>query len=154
MVTWDLFQELDRMRRDLDRLFDDSGARHWAFPFSRFSFLPGRASRAYPLFNLSEDRDNYHVEALAPGIEPESLQVSVVRNQLTVSGEKNHGLEKVETENVHRNERAGGKFVRVVELPAAVEESKVKAQYRDGILTITLPKVEAAKPKQIEVKVA
>jgi len=154
MTTWDLFREFDRMQRDLDRLFEENGSRRRVFPFSRFSFLPGRAARAYPLFNVTEDADHWYVEALAPGVDPASLQVSVVRNQLSVSGEKNHSLETVEAERIHRNERAAGRFVRTIELPFAVEDGKVRAEYRDGILKITLPKAACAKPKQIEVKVA
>jgi HSP20 family protein len=118
----------------------------------RTAFLPGTAARRYPLVNLSEDADNLYVEALAPGVDPKSLDLSVVQGRLTIHGEK-PGLEQVTAEAYHRNERAAGRFQRVIELPVAVDADRVKADYKDGLLLITLPKSEAAKPKQITVNV-
>ncbi len=63
-------------------------------PFCRFAFLPGRAARWYPQMNISEDADHFYVEPLAPGLTPDSLKVSVARNQLTISGEKPYSTEK------------------------------------------------------------
>jgi len=151
--TWDPFRELDQMRREIDRVFDSyvSGPR-WSQPFSRFSFLPGRAARAYPLMNVSEDADAVYIDALAPGIDPQSLQVQVVRGQLQVSGEKPLARD-IKTEAYHRSERAAGKFVRTINLTTPIDEGKVKAEYRNGLLHITLAKAEAAKPRQITVNV-
>ncbi|MCL5271625.1 MAG: Hsp20/alpha crystallin family protein [bacterium] len=151
--TWDPFRELDALRREIDRSlgFGDGG---WRFPFSRFSFLPGRAARGYPLLNLSEDGDNFYVEALAPGIDLATLKVAVVRDQLQISGAKHEAGRDAKPEAFHRNERAAGRFVRTIALPAEVDEAKVKAEYNNGLLTITLPKHERAKPRQITVNVA
>ena len=79
---------------------------------------------------------------------------TVLRNQLTISGEKPAESGEVKAENFHRSERASGRFVRTFTLPTEVDDKKVSAEYRSGILTITLPKAEAAKPKKITVSVA
>jgi HSP20 family protein len=150
--TWDPFRELDALRRELDRKLNLTNG-GWHFPFTRFSFLPGRAARAYPLINLSEDENNYYLEALAPGIDPKSLKVSVVGDQLTISGEKPATGKDVPAEAYHRCERAAGRFVRSLTLPGEIDENKVKAEYQNGMLQITLAKHEQAKPRQISVKV-
>jgi len=147
------FREMERLRRKIDRAFEGVGIGRWDFPFSRISFLPGRAAREYPLLNIAEDGGLLRVEALAPGVEPMSLNVSVTGSQLSISGEK-LPTEGAAPEAFHRNERGAGRFVRVVELPVDVDESKVKAEYKNGILAITLPKAASAKPRQISVNVS
>jgi len=151
MAYWDSFHELDELRREMDRIFDNYGT--WRFPFSRISFLPGKAARNYPLINIHEDKDAFYVEALAPGVNPETLDVSVAGNILTVAGEKNMSGHDVKAEAYHRNERAAGKFTRMVELPHEVDDTGIKADYTNGLLLVTLPKAEKAKPKQITVNV-
>lgn len=148
-ATWDLFREMESLRREVQRAFEQSG-RNWRRP----AFLPGTAARAYPLMNVGEDKDNLYVEALAPGIDPASLDISVVRDTLTVTGEKQAISADVKPEAFHRNERGVGKFTRALTLPIEVDGDNVSAQYKDGLLLITLPKSEAAKPKHIIVKVA
>ncbi|HWP58954.1 MAG TPA: Hsp20/alpha crystallin family protein [Candidatus Acidoferrales bacterium] len=151
-MAWDPFEDMEALRREIDRAFEEFGFR--TEPFSRVAFLPARGPRRYPLINLHEDRDNLYVEALAPGVDPNSLNLTVVRNNLTLSGEKRHAPQEVKPEAYHRSERAAGKFVRTVELPVEVDESRVSAEYQNGLLVITLPKAEKAKPKQISVRVA
>jgi HSP20 family protein len=152
MAEWNPWQGLDVLRRDIDRAFEDFGFR--TEPFSRAAFLPGRAARRYPLVNLHEDQDNVYIEALAPGVDPASLSLSVLRNVLTISGEKRRVPGDIKPEAFHRSERATGKFVRNIELPVEVDENKVKADYENGLLMVTLPKAEQAKPRQISVQVA
>ncbi|MCX6358977.1 MAG: Hsp20/alpha crystallin family protein [Armatimonadetes bacterium] len=150
MATWYPFRDVDAIRREIDRVFAglEPGRSGWA----RGAFLPGRSARAYPLTNLAEDADNVYVHALAPGIDPEALDITVLRNTLTISGAK-LGPEGVKAEQFHRNERAAGRFVRTVELPVEVQADQVSAAYTDGVLSITLPKAEIAKPRQIQVAV-
>jgi len=145
---------METLRHEIDRAFEHFGLRDWNFPFTRFSFLPGRAARAYPLLNISEDGQKVYVDALAPGLVPESLKVTVVRGQLTIAGEKSGPGKEIKPESYHRSERAEGKFMRTFSLSTDVDEAKVTAEYKNGLLTITLPKAEAAKAKQIPVRVA
>ncbi len=149
--TWRPWEMMEEMRREMDRVF--RGMANGNSAFSSVSFLPGRAARAYPLVNLSEDKDNVYVEALAPGLAPDSLKVMVVGDQLQISGEK-QGPGQVKPEAYHRSERAAGRFVRTLTLPVEVEDGKVSAGYKNGILEIVLPKTEKARPKEITVKVA
>jgi len=146
-------RELDAVRREIERGFENFGPKLPGWPFSRAAFLPGRGVRAYPLTNVAEDKDNVYVEALAPGVKPETFEVSVVGDQLTIAGVKNALPDNVKPEAFHRTERASGKFIRTIALPAEVDPDKVSASYKDGLLLVTLPKAEIAKPKQIAVKI-
>jgi len=142
------------MRGEIDRILGEDRLPAWTFPFSRVSFLPGRAARAYPLLNLSEDRDNIYVDALAPGVKPDTLKVSVTGDQLIIAGEKSPLPQDIRPEAIHRGERSAGEFVRAFSIPADVDSNEVEASYKNGLLRIVLPKTEAAKPKQIPVKVS
>lgn len=152
MATWDAWTELESLRREIDRAFDGMGASGWSRP-GRVAFLPGQGARQYPLVNLHEDESNVYVEALAPGVDPKSLELSVAGDSLTLKGEK-PGLAQVAAEAYHRNERAAGRFVRSIDLPAEVNREGIKASYRNGLLVVTLPKSEAAKPRQIPINMA
>ncbi len=149
---WEPLQGLESLRREMDRLMEqfDSPRRRTA----RSAFLPGVAARAYPLVNLSEDKDNIYVEALAPGMNPDSIEVSVLRDQLRIAGEKTPINPDVKAEAFHRSERGAGRFTRVIGLPTEVDGDKVKAEYKNGLLLLTLPKHAEAKPKQITVEVS
>lgn len=150
MPTYDPFREMEALRREFDRAF--SSAQSNSGESFATAFLPGRAARAYPLLNLSEDKDNLYVQALAPGLDPQTLNVTMQRNSLTITGEK-LAPQGVNPETYHRSERAGGKFARSIELPVEVDSDRIQARYQDGLLAITLPKSEAARPRQIAVAV-
>ena len=105
-----------------------------------------------PALDIHEDKDNFIVRAELPGMKREEIDVSLHDGALSISGERKVE-QKFEEAEVYRTERFFGKFQRTVSLPAAVAADKVKAQYKDGVLTITLPKTEEAKPKQIDVNV-
>ncbi len=145
------FAELEAFRRELGRTFDtfwaDRVPRSW-----RVAFLPGQGARQYPLVNLSEDEGHVYVEALAPGVDPKTLDLSVMQDTLTIKGEK-PGLAQVTAEAYHRNERAAGRFARTIELPVQVDAEKIQASYKNGLLLVTLPKSPKAKPRQIAVNV-
>ncbi len=151
MYAWNTFRELDRLRDELDHVFERQFGRI-GDSRNRAAFLPGYSARRYPMVNLYEDNEHFIVEALAPGIDPQKLNVTVIGNVLTFSGEKSPINGGVKPEAFHRNERAAGKFVRSVELPMEVDADKVEAEYRHGILTVTLPKTEKARPRTITVK--
>lgn len=150
---WDPIQELEQLRREMDDLFRVFSEDVFDIPSFRFSFLPGVSARTYPLINIAEDKDYVYVEALAPGIDPETMEVSVLNNTVRIAGEK-PAIKDVKPEAFHRNERGAGKFIRTVSLPVEVDADKVKAEYKNGILLLTLPKAESAKPKQISISVS
>ena len=152
MAQWNPFEDLEGLRREVDRAFNEFGLGEG--PLNRVAFLPGRGPRHYPLINLLEDKDNLYIEALTPGVDPASLNLTVVQNRLTLSGEKSRIPGEIKAEAFHRSERASGKFVRAIELPVEVNEANIQAEYKNGLLAVTLPKAEKAKPKQINVKVA
>jgi len=147
---WNPFAEMDALRREIDRVFQGYLPGGSWRPAS--AFLPGTSARSYPLMNVSETPEEYVVEALAPGLDPETLEVTVKGNVLTLSGEKKE-LEGVAPEQYHRSERSTGKFVRTLTLDADVNEKKVGASYVNVMLVVTLPKAESAKPKKIAVSV-
>lgn len=153
MAEWNPWTQMEQMRRELDRAFDNF-ARGGREPFSQVAFLPGRAARQYPMVNVHDSGDTIKVEALAPGLDPESLEVSVMRNTLRITGEKRRLIADIQPEAFHRRERATGKFVRTIELPTEIDEAKVSADYTNGLLVIALPKAEQVKPKQISVSVS
>jgi HSP20 family protein len=151
MAEWNPFADMESLRREIDRAFEGFGLGQ--APSRRVAFLPGREPRQYPLINLLEDKDNFYVEALTPGVDPQSMNVTAARNRLTLSGEKSGGGD-IKPEAFHRNERASGKFVRTIDLPVEIDEARIEAEYKNGLMVVTLPKAEIAKPKQISVKVA
>ena len=116
MVEWNPWQEIQRLRHDIDRAFEqvewrNGGRNGRTFPTA---FLPGHAARAYPLVNVSEDTNALYVTALAPGLDPTAIQLTVQDNRLTMAGEKPRVAAEVQPEAFHRSERAAGKFVRTV----------------------------------------
>ena len=146
--TLDPWRQMEALQREMERTI---GANQQGNS-PNVAFLPGRSARAYPLMNMAEDADGYTIEALAPGVNPDSIQITVVRNALTVAGEK-VAPEGVQREQFHRTERAAGRFVRNIELPTDVDPERVEARYANGLLVLKLPKTEAAKPRQIKVNV-
>lgn len=152
MAQWNPFEEMETLRREIDRAFEGFGSKQSGLP--QVAFLPGAGPRRYPLVNLLEEKDNIYIEALTPGVDPQSLNITVLDNRLTLTGEKSRIPTEVKPEAFHRSERASGKFVRTIELPVAVNEAEIQAEYKNGILIVILPKAEKAKPKQIDVKIA
>jgi len=137
--TWSPFGELRSLQREMNRLFDgyDGGA-----TVSRF-----------PALNVWGNSDRVVVMAELPGLDPKDLDLSVVNNQLTIKGDRKSD-KPAEDAVCHRSERDYGKFVRTVRLPFAVENDKVEAKYENGVLTVSMPRHEATKPKRIEIKMS
>lgn len=138
--AWD---EMERMKRQMALLVDRlSGGQ-----------LSEQFAGVFPLANVTEDNNNFYLRAELPGLTPEQLQISVTGDSISISGER-----KIETrgDNVkyHRKERESGKFNRVINIPGQIDPGKVGAYCANGILTITLPKAESTKPRQITVKEA
>ena len=105
-----------------------------------------------PPVDIEEQEKVYHVAVELPGVKKSNVKVNIEDNVLTVSGEKNSS-DKVKDENYHRVERSYGKFRRCFRLPELVDQNKIAAEFKDGILNIDIPKLEEALPKEIEIKV-
>ena len=144
-LTWPTFGRLTSLREEIDRLFEE--------PLAELARGSRLLSGWTPALDIFEDKDNLFVKAELPGMKREEIQVSLHDGSLSISGERKSET-KHEDAEVYRSERFVGRFQRTVTLPAPVSGDKVKAQYKDGILTITLPKTEESKPKQIEVSVS
>jgi HSP20 family protein len=144
--VWSPFRHLSLLRNEIDRLFDSPLD---ALTSNSQQFLNGWL----PTIDLYEDRDHLVLKAELPGMKKEDIDISLHGEVLTVSGERKEEetFDKAET---YRAERFLGRFQRTLTLPVRVDASKVQASYKDGILTVTLPKAEEAKPKQIEVKIS
>jgi HSP20 family protein len=110
------------------------------------------ASSWSPSVDITEKEDSYTVKVELPGVSKDDVKITMQENVLTIGGEKKQEKEAKES-NLHRIERSYGKFQRSFSLPSAVRGDKIEAEYKDGILTVMLPKSEASKPKQIDVKV-
>jgi HSP20 family protein len=123
--------------------------------FDRFFDLRGDGFEAAgtwaPKLDLSETKDAYMIKAEIPGVEQKDLSVSLQDQTLTIKGEK-HKEKEEKDEKYHRIERSWGEFTRSIMLPGAAETEKVDATFKNGVLTITLPKTQAAKGTTIPVK--
>jgi HSP20 family protein len=137
---------MEGLRREIDDAFKGFGVGRLLEP----SFLPGIGMARFPQVNLSQDQDHLYAEIVVPGVSAKDLELSVMRDVLTITGERKD--EKAAGRTWHRRERGSGKFMRTIDLPSEIDASKVEAQYRDGLLLVTLPIVEEAKPKKISVK--
>jgi HSP20 family protein len=142
---WTGFGRLSSLRDEIDRLFEA--------PLAALTAPAQLLSGWTPALDVFENKDNLVVKAELPGMKKEDIEVSFQDGALSISGERK-GQENYEEAEVYRSERFVGRFQRTVSLPTAVNGDKIKAQYNDGVLTITLPKTEEAKPKQINVNVS
>ncbi len=150
MATWDLFKEMDNLRRDIDEAFRGAGYNR---PFGPTFLSSPVTTRRFPLVNFSEDEGNVYREALLPGVDPKAIDLSVLRNTVTINGERKPFAEK-EGQIVHRSELGSGKFSRTVEVPVDIDPDRISAHCKDGIMLITLAKAEHAKAKKIEIKLS
>ncbi len=149
MASWDVFRELDNLRREIDEAFRGAGSHR---PLES-TFLSPVTTRRFPLVNFSEDEGHVYIEALIPGVEPKEIDLTVLRNTVTISGERKPFVEQ-KGQIVHRTELGSGKFSRTLELPVDIDPNNIDAQCKDGIMQITLAKAEHAKPKRIEIKLS
>jgi len=138
----DALAELDDLRREMDRLFDD------AFGRRRF----GRRA-AFPPVKIWLSPEDVVVTAEVPGIKQEDLDIAVKDNLLTLTGRR-EPEELAEEETYHRQERGHGQFSRTLTLPYRVDADQVEASYKNGVLRITLPRAQEDKPRKIAVKSA
>jgi HSP20 family protein len=143
--SWRTFTPLSNLREEIDRLFEA--------PLAELARSSQLLSGWNPALDVHEDKDNLYVKVELPGLKKEDISLSLHDGSLSISGERKSENKHEEAE-VYRAERFFGRFQRTVSLPTPVAADKVKAQYQDGILTVTLPKTEEAKPKHIDVNVS
>ena len=143
LPTWNVrssFNELERIRQQMDNFFSGVPERG----------TPSLHAGVFPSINLTEGKDHYYIRAELPGISADELDIQATGNNLSVSGER-----KIETEkdNVryHRKEREAGKFSRAISLPGDIDPDGVIASLTNGILKVSVPKAEKAKPKRITI---
>ncbi len=148
MVRWEPFHNLVTIQDRMNRIFDDafrgqrgSAEDDWA--------LGGNWAPAVDIF---EQGDNIVLKAELPGIDAKDVDIRVENNVLTLRGERRFETD-VKRESCHRVERAYGTFSRSFTLPNVVDTEKIKADYKDGVLQVTLPQKEEAKPKQISIAI-
>ncbi|MFZ5808314.1 MAG: Hsp20/alpha crystallin family protein [Chloroflexota bacterium] len=133
-----MWQEMERLQREMNRVFNQ------VYP-ARFQPAP-----SFPAVNLWVNEEGLIVTSEVPGIKPEDIDISIVNEMLTISGERNP--EEIQGEaRYHRRERGCGKFARSIQLPFAVDANKVEASFSNGVLQISLPRKEEEKPKKIKV---
>ncbi|MGV8074112.1 MAG: Hsp20/alpha crystallin family protein [Syntrophobacteraceae bacterium] len=136
------WQEIIKMKSDMERLFSGvtaSGVTRYSDP----------TSGVFPALNVLEDGDKILIEAELPGIKPEDLDISVMGNTVTLMGERKP--DGAESAGYHRKERQSGKFHKALTLPYEIDPEKVEAHCQDGVLSLTLPKAEHAKPIKIQI---
>jgi HSP20 family protein len=137
------FAPLMRLQDEMNQLFENF-----------FDDMPAQRglSAGYPGVNLWEDGDNAYVEAELPGFGMEDVEVLVTGNELTINGERK--IADQTNASYHRRERGRGRFSRTMTLPWEIDADKVQAKLVDGVLTVTLPKAESAKPKKVKLLTA
>ena len=145
LSTWSHLDQLFNLRDEIHRLFDPrfTDGQHTTEFFDGWT----------PAIDLYEDKENLFVKVELPGLKKDEIEVSMHDGTLSISGERKSATED-SSRQTFRSERFFGRFHRTVALPKPVAVDKIKAAYKDGILTVTLPKTEEAKPKQIEVSVS
>ncbi len=132
------------LMREMEALFRDFGER---------SSL--RDHRLFPAVNVTHDADAFYLRAELPGMDPEALDLSVDHNKVTLRGGREIPVEEAgegAEVSFHRRERRAGTFARTVTLPSDIDAERVEATYRNGVLTVTVPKAPEAKPRRIAVQ--
>jgi HSP20 family protein len=137
----DVFAELDRLQRDIQQAFEFSPS------------IRGLGRGGYPALNVGGTQQSVEVYAFAPGLDPAKIEVNLERGVLTISGEREQSLRNGDDKSsVHINERFTGRFRRVLSLPDDIDPAKVDADYRDGVLHISIARRESAMPRRIEIQ--
>ena len=145
LSTWPALDRWADLRDEINSLFDLPRAGDFARQAQLFSGWT-------PALDLYQNNDNVVAVVELPGMRKEDIDISLHDGMLTIAGERQ--TSSSEGENAERTERFSGKFRRSITLPSRVDADKVNASYKDGVLTVTLPKAEEAKPKKVEVTIA
>ena len=147
IVRWDPFRELEEMSDRLNRVFGRSALARETDKDAMVAFDWA------PSVDISETNEEFVVKAELPGMNRDDVKVAVEDGVVRIQGERKQEREEKD-KKFHRIERSYGSFVRTFSLPSNVDEAKIQAQYKDGLLTVRLPKSPTAKPKSVDVKVS
>lgn len=140
LFSRDIFSEMDRLQRELQQVFDVGPS------------IRGIGRGGFPALNIGSTPQSVELYAFVPGLDPASIEVHLERGVLTIAGERADDLSSQEQKaNVHINERFAGKFRRVVSLPDDVNPDGVSANYREGVLHISVKRREEVQPRRISV---
>jgi len=161
MTAMEAWRPVESLRREIDRLFEDLGRDFWRFPFRNSAFNVGPswqrelAWAAAPAVDIVDKENAYEVTAELPGMDEKNIEVRLANGDLTIRGEKRDEKEE-KRKGYHLQERHFGSFERTFAVPEGVDVEKIDASFKNGVLTVKLPKKpEAIKPaKKIEVKAA
>jgi HSP20 family protein len=134
-----IWQEMDQLQREMNRLFDTT---------SKERMLN---SPSYPAINIWTNDDGQFISAEMPGVHPDNIDIDVTGDALSISGVRKQD-EVAKEAHYHRRERSYGSFSRTIQLPFMVDTNKVEASFKNGVLSISLPRAEADKPKKITIK--
>lgn len=147
LIRWEPFRDLTSLRERMDRLFDEFTGRGWTAE-------EGLTTGVWnPAVDVYETKDSLVLKADLPDVTKDDVGISVEGNLLTLHGERKKEKE-VKEKDYYRMERSYGAFSRSFTLPSSVNSEKIEAAFSGGVLTVTLPKKEESKPKQIQVKVS
>jgi HSP20 family protein len=141
------FPQFHQLRDEVDRLFSNLVAHPTVSGATRLV-----TGREFPAVNLWEDNENVYAECELPGVRTEDLDISVVGNELSIKGRRSQTSEPQAT--YHRRERGVGSFSRTLHVPSEIAADQVQANLREGVLCVTMPKAESAKPRKVQVRTA
>jgi HSP20 family protein len=150
LTRWDPFRELEEMNDRLNRVFGRRSLARTAEPGTKDALVGFDWA---PSVDISETNEEFQIKAELPEVKKEDVKVSIEDGVLRISGERKQEKEQ-QGKKWHRVERTYGSFMRTFTLPTNVDDSKVQADYKDGVLTLRLPKSATAKPKSVDVKIS
>ncbi len=149
IMRWQPWQEMDHLRRQMDRLLDD-----FMHTSSELSLLPKATEATWaPAIELKESDGEILLKAQIPGIEAKDLDIQVMQDAVLITGEKKEEA-KTEEKGLFRSEFRYGQFHRLIPLPASINNEQVKSEFKNGVLTLTMPKLPETAPKAVKVTVA
>ena len=145
LIRWQPWSEMMSLREAMDRLFDER------FPALSWRTPAGAGEAAILPVDVYETKDSLVIKASTPGVRPEDIDISISGDNLTIKGET-HSEEEVKKENYFRQERRYGTFARSIQLPGSLKTDNAEASFENGVLTLTIPRADEAKPRQIKIK--
>ena len=143
LSAWSPMSEMEEMRNEMSRMF--------GFPFGRGDADGFFGSLWSPAVDIVQEGDHFLVRADLPGMKKDEIEITLNGDTLTISGEKKRESE-AKDDGYYRSERYYGKFSRSLVRPSTVDANKIEASYKDGVLSLTIPKSEEARPKQIKIQ--